>query len=184
MTERFISSDLHLGHRAITEKYGRPWDTVEEMNEAIIERWNERVALADQVYIVGDVGVCSARVLSELIRRLNGRLYLVRGNHDRWRGAYKQAVIDRFEWIKDVYTLKYDECRTFFFHYPCYTWPRAHKGDWHAHGHCHGNLIADESTRHDVSLETHDYYPYHWDEFRGIMQKKTYKVVDHHGTHE
>jgi len=61
----------------------RPWDTPEEMDEAMVKAWNERVGPKDKVYHLGDV-VINRRALPTLAR-LNGDKVLIRGNHDIFR---------------------------------------------------------------------------------------------------
>lgn len=91
----FFTSDLHFGHANICEFAGRPFpwgpDGVEEMNEAIIERWNESVHRYDMVFILGDFAMGWIHETLPLAQRLNGRLVLICGNHDRpWQGASKK----------------------------------------------------------------------------------------------
>jgi len=86
----FLVSDTHFGHAGVcrfTRNDGvtklRPWDNPEEMDEAMIKAWNERVRPNDKVYHLGDV-VINRKALSTL-HRLNGDKVLIRGNHDIFR---------------------------------------------------------------------------------------------------
>jgi calcineurin-like phosphoesterase family protein len=86
----FLVSDTHFGHAGVcrfTRNDGvtklRPWDSAEEMDEAMIAAWNERVRPNDKVYHLGDV-VINRRALKTLAR-LNGDKVLIRGNHDIFR---------------------------------------------------------------------------------------------------
>jgi len=83
----FLVSDTHFGHTGVCRFVRndgvtklRPWDTAEEMDEAMVERWNERVRPTDKVYHLGDV-VINRKALG-IMRRLNGDKVLIRGNHD------------------------------------------------------------------------------------------------------
>ena len=83
----FLVSDTHFGHAGVCRFMRndgvtklRPWDSAEEMDEAMVERWNERVRPNDKVYHLGDV-VMSRKSLA-IMRRLNGDKVLIRGNHD------------------------------------------------------------------------------------------------------
>ena len=87
MAEVFLVSDTHFGHKGVchfTRNDGvtklRPWDTPEEMDEAMVKAWNDRVRPTDKVYHLGDV-VINRRAMSTLAR-LNGDKVLIRGNHD------------------------------------------------------------------------------------------------------
>jgi calcineurin-like phosphoesterase family protein len=86
----FLVSDTHFGHAGVCRFMRsdgvtklRPWDDPAEMDEAIIERWNERVRPNDKVYHLGDV-VINRKALPTLAR-LNGDKVLIRGNHDIFR---------------------------------------------------------------------------------------------------
>lgn len=91
MPATFLVSDTHFGHAGVcrfthpdnpAEKL-RPWDDPDEMDEALIQRWNDVVRPSDKVYHLGDV-VINRRALKTL-SRLNGDKVLIRGNHDIFR---------------------------------------------------------------------------------------------------
>lgn len=82
MSETFLIGDTHFGHRKIIEflpEY-RPFKTIEEHDERLIDNWNSVVRPNDVVWHLGDVAW--NRTAVDLIGRLNGRKYLVMGNHD------------------------------------------------------------------------------------------------------
>jgi len=90
MPSVFLVSDTHFGHTGVcrfTRNDGvtklRPWDNADEMDEEMVQRWNERVKPTDKVYHLGDV-VINRRALG-IMRRLNGDKVLIRGNHDIFR---------------------------------------------------------------------------------------------------
>lgn len=90
MPSVWLVSDTHFGHSGVcrfTRGDGvtklRPWDDPDEMDEAMIQLWNERVKPTDKVYHLGDV-VINRRALKTL-HRLNGDKVLIRGNHDIFR---------------------------------------------------------------------------------------------------
>jgi len=83
----FLVSDTHFGHKGMcyfTRSDGvtklRPWDTPEEMDEAMVKAWNERVGPKDKVYHLGDVVINRKSLVT--MARLNGDKVLIRGNHD------------------------------------------------------------------------------------------------------
>lgn len=87
MKETFLVSDTHFTHMGVckfTRSDGitklRPWSTPEEMDEAMVEKWNAVVKPHDKVYHLGDV-VMRVKDL-DILRRLNGDKVLIRGNHD------------------------------------------------------------------------------------------------------
>lgn len=81
-TKRFWTSDLHFGHQTMVTKGWRPFASVEEMNEALISRWNAVVGPEDHVMVLGDVVMGQKVETLPLIARLNGTKFLVPGNHD------------------------------------------------------------------------------------------------------
>jgi calcineurin-like phosphoesterase family protein len=96
MPSVFLVSDTHFGHAGVcrfTRNDGvtklRPWDNADEMDEAMVRAWNDRVRPNDKVYHLGDV-VINRKAMSTLAR-LNGDKVLIRGNHDIFRDdEYRQ----------------------------------------------------------------------------------------------
>ena len=87
MPATFLVSDTHFGHEKTCTMFKRadgtplrPFKTVEEMDEEMVRRWNERVGKKDKVYHLGDVVI--NRKYLEILGRLNGDKVLIRGNHD------------------------------------------------------------------------------------------------------
>lgn len=87
MKNIFLVSDTHFGHTGVckfTRRDGvtklRPWDTPEEMDEAMVEKWNAVVGPKDKVYHLGDVSMDKKSL--QILHRLNGDKVLIRGNHD------------------------------------------------------------------------------------------------------
>lgn len=74
----WVVADTHFGHQLMARL--RPWPTVEEHDEAIIDNWNSLVAPQDRVYVLGDL--CMNRRHIGTISRCNGKKVLVKGNHD------------------------------------------------------------------------------------------------------
>ena len=85
------TSDHHFGHANIIKYCNRPFASADEMNKAMVNRWNDLVADDDEVWIVGDLVLGQLTVnLSAHVWRLKGRKILVPGNHDScWQGQQK-----------------------------------------------------------------------------------------------
>jgi calcineurin-like phosphoesterase family protein len=87
----FLVSDTHFGHAGVCkfthpddpEVKLRPWTDPDDMDQAMIKNWNDRVRPNDKVYHLGDV-VINRKALKTLAR-LNGDKVLIRGNHDIFR---------------------------------------------------------------------------------------------------
>lgn len=114
---KYYISDLHLGHDNVLRFDNRPWNTLDEMHEAIVERWNTTVSKSDDIYILGDA-IWNNEIGVDVMRRLNGRKHLIRGNHDRFTAASKSLYvsIDDYSEISDeAFGEKY---KVIMSHYP------------------------------------------------------------------
>jgi calcineurin-like phosphoesterase family protein len=84
----FVVADTHWGHEKVcqfSERHAnklRPWDSAQEMDEAMIELWNETVRPKDEVIHLGDVAFGKQHV--KTMSKLNGRKMLIKGNYDRF----------------------------------------------------------------------------------------------------
>lgn len=95
MANTFIISDTHFGHAACTSIFVkqdgsklRPFDSFEECDETMIERWNSVVQPRDKVYHLGDVVMPrDHKYLDMVMPRLNGDKVLIKGNHDQLKPA-------------------------------------------------------------------------------------------------
>ena len=119
---RYYIADLHFFHAAMNQRMDkRGFANVEEMNEYMIEKWNGKVRKNDDVVIIGDLSWGNAEETNALLNRLNGRLYLIQGNHDRFL-ANKDMDISRFQWIKPYEELSDNKRKVVLCHYPimCY----------------------------------------------------------------
>ena len=95
-------SDWHYGHKNALAFDNRPFKTIEEMNAALIERWNAAVHPGDTVYVLGDMFWCNMQEAISVLNQLNGQVFLIKGNHDRCSdGRFLKKyghVHNSFEW--------------------------------------------------------------------------------------
>jgi calcineurin-like phosphoesterase family protein len=142
MNNIFFTSDLHFGHGNIIDFSNRPFSSVEEMNEGLIKMWNDQVRPRDEVYFLGDFSMkIRPEEVNEILQRLNGRMYVVPGNHDK---EFLQAIEQYGPGVvKDVLPplceLKHNHQRYVMCHYPLFSWNRMHhkRPSVHLHGHLH-----------------------------------------------
>lgn len=150
----FVTADTHFGHRNIIKFCDRPFANIHEHDEALISNWNEVVGRDDVVWHLGDFSNRSDP--RRVFDRLNGRIHLILGNHDKLR-LVKQCD---FESIESLHTLKVDKkTRVVLSHFPFEIWDKKHHGSYHLHGHCHSNLPQREMRRRDVGVDNYKYYP-------------------------
>ena len=87
----FFTSDLHFGHENVLRFDNRPFETVEEMDDELIKRWNDKVGKGDLVYVLGDlIWKTATNEAIRIIKRLNGQIILIKGNHDRFLHMRRQ----------------------------------------------------------------------------------------------
>lgn len=155
----FFTADTHFGHKNIIRHCGRPFASIDEMNDAFITNWNKSVRPTDSVYHLGDFAVLRPEKAKELADRLNGKIYLIRGNHEQ--SAEHAKCRDRFEWIKEYFVLKPCATRSIvLFHYALRVWEKHHYGAWHLYGHSHGKLPSIEGAcALDVGVDCWNYTP-------------------------
>lgn len=136
MTTIWLFSDPHFSHANILNfkkpdgKPMRNFACVEDMDEFIIKRWNERVRDSDHVYLLGDVAMKKEGV--EQLYRLKGKKRLVRGNHDI-AGDTKFYM----KFFEEIYGVRvFDDL--ILSHIPLH--PESVKERWtNCHGHLHNN---------------------------------------------
>lgn len=172
MSEIFIGSDYHFSHKNILKYDRRPFETVREMNEVMIERHNEVVRPNDRVYCVGDFCFGGTHEWSTIRKRLNGDWHLISGNHDRQSFHFLRST---FSSVHEIIEIKLGKHPIILSHFPLYTWNKSHYGSYHCHGHEHGTLCDtyDQTGKIlDVGIMTNNYYPYHTDDILKIMENK------------
>ena len=178
----FVSSDHHFGHRNIIKfcSETRPFDSIEEHDEQLIQRHNEVVNKNDDVYFLGDFAFCKEGTIIEHLRRLNGRKHFIFGNHDK-QMRKPTAIKAYFEWMKEYHELKVDieglRTPAVMFHYPIHSWNRMHHGALHFYGHTHCNIPELFSGRaRDIGVDSNNCYPWNVEDLAVLMNKCS--VVD------
>ena len=165
---KYFISDHHFGHKAIIQMANRPFEDVFVMNEFMVNAWNSVVTNEDEIYHLGDVSYkMNNNQLKAILYRLNGKIHLIKGNHDKDKVLNK--VGDRFETIQDYkyFQYKYEDKEYNFalFHFPIYSWQGRFRGAIHLHGHTHMNPIDDTTGKDihghimNVSVEHLNYIP-------------------------
>jgi calcineurin-like phosphoesterase family protein len=191
---RFVVSDHHFGHTNSWAKFKlddgctplRPFESDDEMNEAMIERHNAKVKQHDTVYFLGDVVINRKHL--HLVKRLNGRKILIRGNHDIFRDEdYREVGFEQIHGVR-VFVDKF-----VMSHIPLH--PNCVSGRFrvNVHGHLHANRVTRDIVQFDASqgwqlgkkidtaidprylcvcVEQTDFTPLHFDEVEARIQKQ------------
>jgi len=174
--DTWFTSDLHLGHANIIRYCKRPFADVREMDEALIENWNHRVKPGDLIYCLGDFALkVSQTDVENYIRRLNGEIHLILGNHDR-KSVLKARGFAEQTYYKEI---KIGDQKIILFHYAMKTWNGSYRGSWQLFGHSHGNLPPDmERKQFDVGVDCWNYAPISFEEVAKEMEKHKSIPVD------
>lgn len=141
---RYFIADSHFFHKALNEKMDkRGFEDVYAMNEYMIKQWNSKVKKNDEVVVLGDFSWGNAEETMDVLDQLKGKIYLIRGNHDRFLED-KKFVNDRLVWVKDYAELNDNKRKVILSHYPiaCYNgqYRRDEFGNpktFMLHGHIH-----------------------------------------------
>lgn len=143
-----FTADTHFGHANVLGYEARPFRTVEEMDEALIRNWNAKVLPTDDIYILGDFTLKGPSLANELLERLHGRKFLIRGNHDGFADR-KSFRSDLLVWVKDYFELSWQGQSFVLCHYPFLSWNGMHRGCFHLHGHQHNERCYNLRDRDD-----------------------------------
>jgi len=129
---KYYISDLHLFHENSIIFDNRPFNNSEDCANKIIENWNSIITKDDDIYILGDFTWDNDKGL-EVIKKLKGRKYLIKGNHDK----VSPQLYQEFMWVKDYAEIKDENRLLILFHYPIAHWKNADYGSYHLYGHIH-----------------------------------------------
>lgn len=150
MINTWFTSDTHFGHKNILEyeKEARPFSSVEEMNEKLIDNWNSVVRASDIVWHLGDF--CFGKGNLEIAQRLRGKKRLVMGNHDTYAASdyllYFERIFGAFFWKQCILT-----------HIPVHPNNLGSRAFLNIHGHLHSNKVMSNEI---VAPEKE--YPMNW----------------------
>ena len=159
MATLFIA-DTHFGDARLVERRRTGFASVEAHDEALIARWNARVAAADEIWHLGDFAAHASREhCARVFARLNGIKRLVRGNHDSNRVLDLPWAEPPVESIRiSVSDAAGRSWRLFLAHYAHRAWPGLWRETRHLYGHTHATL-PDTTRSCDVGVDAWDFSP-------------------------
>lgn len=166
MDKTYFIADTHFGDSAILRYENRPFENVSHMDNELISRWNSVVSDEDCVYVLGDFGADGYE--TEVISALNGKKYLIKGNHDvnsndYYRKAGFEEVYDHPIILDNFWILSHDAV------YVNINMPYAN-----LFGHVHNSpIVKDYSDQHFcVSVERIDYTPVCFERVKQVVKEK------------
>ena len=183
MSKIWITSDWHFNHNREFIWKPRGFQSVEEMNEVIVERHNSVVAPDDEVYVLGDLclggGEWSITQANRtLIERMNGRLHIIIGNHDTDPRVEMYGLCDNVETINYAEKIRYNGYHFFMTHFPCLTSNLEKESlkqctiSLFGHTHQQTNFYNDIPFMYHVGMDSHNCYPVLLDDAIEDMKNK------------
>lgn len=181
----FFTSDTHWYHENIIKFCNRPFYDVYDMNERLIQNWNSVVGENDIVFHLGDIFFCGSKEAEEILSRLNGKIYLILGNHD-----YKnlnEGYMNKFELVTPKMNIIVDDQKILLNHEPLLAFSGAYRGlnaTWQLFGHVH-SLPKNEGTgldiqrlinlfpsQYDVGVDHNNFTPISFEEVKEIIKEQ------------
>lgn len=138
----YYISDMHLFHANVTNEGtnfdGRPFQTLDEMHEEILKRWNAKINNDDDIYLLGDTAWKENEDAIALIAKLKGKKHAIKGNHCRFKDArYRQLFVEICDYKELTDNADGKNYNLALSHYPILMWNGQHKGRIHLFGHVH-----------------------------------------------
>lgn len=168
----WITSDTHFFHKNIIEYCNRPFQSVEEMNDRMIQNWNEKISNEDVVFHCGDFGFGNFDTIKNIFVRLNGNKNLIKGNHDRLKNREYMDIGFKL-YNKDI-TFPFEEFKIRLSHYPTET--SEDNFLLNLRGHSHGNGL-NKRNEIDIGVDTNCFYPYNLSELIEKYKKNGFSFV-------
>ena len=197
----WLCSDSHYGHKNICRgvtswrlpdgripiEKTRDFDTIEQMNEAIVDGINSVVGQDDVLIHLGDWSFGGFENIQKFRDRIICKeIHLILGNHDTHIENNKGDVQELFTSVNHYTRLLYKNKTFVLSHFPISSWDSLNKGHIHLHGHVHlpTNLRFGKGKKMDVGFDGHPTFGvYDMDDIIKIMDKREIAsdmLFDHH----
>ena len=174
----YLTSDTHFGHDREFIWKVRGFNSVKEMNETIVQKWNETVDDEDDIYILGDIILGDASNI-EYVKRLRGKIHIVLGNHDTAKREEMYRNLPSVVEVAEVgIRLKYKKHHFVLTHYPMLTGNLEKESlkqmSLNLFGHTHqaSNFYNDMPYMYHVGVDSHDCCPVLLDDVTEEMYAK------------
>ena len=176
----FFTSDTHFYHSNIINFCGRPFKNVEVMNETLIANWNSVVGPDDIIFHLGDFCLGGSAEWTNILNRLNGKIYLIVGNHDIKN--LRQGYYSRFEHIAMQMHIEVGKQKIYLNHCPFLCYGGAYRDTWQLFGHVHTskqNTGIDAPrlhmlfpTQYDVGVDNNNFTPVSFEQVKRIIERQ------------
>jgi calcineurin-like phosphoesterase family protein len=136
----YFISDTHFGHKNIVGYCKRPFQTTEEMDDAIIASINNTVKPKDNLYFLGDFCHKGGDPKKYRKKIQCDNIHVVLGNHDN-QDKFSKKDFSSIDFMKEII---YCNQKIILFHYPMRAWNKSNKKSWMLYGHVHGRLHRED----------------------------------------
>lgn len=181
MNKIFVTSDQHFGHDREFVWKARGFQSIDEMNEEYVRRWNETVDDEDDIYCLGDVMLGSTNNI-EFLKRLNGKIHIILGNHDTATREKMYRELPKVVEVAEVgVRLKFKKYHFVLTHYPMLTGNLEKESlkqmtlNLYGHTHQTSNFYNDMPFMYHVGVDSHNGYPV---EIESIIEEMYEKVQE------
>ena len=183
MNNIFVTSDMHFGHDREFIWKARGFTSIQEMNEAYVQKWNETVTAEDDIYVLGDLMLGDTSNI-EYLKRLNGKIHVVLGNHDTSNREKMYRELPNVVEVAEVgIRLKYKKHHFVLTHYPMMTGNLEEESlkqmSLNLYGHTHqtSNFYNDMPFMYHVGVDSHDGVPVLLDDVIEEMYAKVKECI-------
>jgi calcineurin-like phosphoesterase family protein len=195
----FFTSDTHYMHTNIcrgttrwsnADGFTRNFDTLDQMNDRIVNGINSAVGQDDILFHLGDWSFGGFEMIEQFRNRINCRnIHLILGNHDHHIERDREGIRRLFTSVNQYLELEVKgkewEQNYVLMHYPIISWNKMNDGVIHLHGHVH--LSADrrigKGKTMDVGVDGNGLNPLHTSDIKRLMGNQSIKSgfeFDHH----
>lgn len=188
----FFTSDTHFGHSKIIEYCKRPFSSIEEHDNALIQNWNSVVGQDDTVFHLGDFAYGNSQFIANTIKQLNGNIILVKGNHDLRN--INPTLYNIFSDVVYQARILIDKQTVYLNHFPFLCFEHGdinlYKNNYSIQlfGHVHsGPLTSSEDvnrlnilfpTQYDVGVDNNNFTPISWVDVRDKIKQQIDKSLN------
>jgi calcineurin-like phosphoesterase family protein len=195
----YFTSDTHYMHTNIcrgttrwsnADDFCRDFDTLDQMNDRIVNGINSAVGQDDILFHLGDWSFGGFEMIEKFRNRINCRnIHLILGNHDHHIERDREDIRLLFTSVNQYLELEVKgkdwEQNYVLMHYPIISWNKMNDGVIHLHGHVH--LSADrrigKGKTMDVGVDGNGLNPLHTSDIKRLMNNQPIKSgfeFDHH----
>lgn len=170
----YLTADQHFGHKNIIKYSNRPFSSVEDMDQRMLDNINRMVGPNDILYILGDFTMGSSISRNQKYRDqiICNHVYLIRGNHDKQRYCTART----FQTVKEYHVIAYAGTHFYLYHFPDTSIVKSPLDYRHfdskdipntilCHGHSHYSKMYNDTNRKkgrllfDVGVDANNYRP-------------------------